>query len=350
MREQSSITMAALTAAALACACGEDVVVATMHGDAGDADTDADADGDTDADTEQPGCAWQVAYLGLLSSVWAASADEVYAVGGSTFSDSLAFRFDGGSWQALPDPGTVVPMGLLDVWGFATGEIACVGDFMVALHFDGTSWTTSNTQNAFLRGVWGAARDDIWAVGGVLDTVVMHYDGTAWSRVPGADLPAVGPLDAVWGDGSGEVVAVANGAILRFDGQEWAAMDTSAVGDSYLTIFQNVWGLSMSDFYVVGRHGLTADGVVLRYDGGQWQQQALGPAAEGAALRGVHGGGPGDVWVVGERDGQGVMLRYDGGGWSEIEGPFSFPLNEVWVAGPQRVFAVGDFGAVWCGP
>jgi len=343
MRERTTLPAIAL-AAALAAACGEDVIVATRDSGAGNADSDTD----TDTDTGAPGCTWQTAQLGLLSSVWGAGPSEIYAVGGATLTDILAFRFDGGSWQALPDPGTVVPMGLLDVWGFATGEIVCVGDFMMALHFAGTSWTTSNTQNASLRGVWGAARDDVWAVGGFLETVVTRWDGTVWSRVPAADLPAVGPLAAVWGDGSGAVVAAGNGAILLFDGQSWSAMDVSAVVDSYLTVFRDVWGLSIADLFVVGRHGLSLDGVALRFQGGQWLEQDLGPAAAGADLRGVHGAAPDDVWIVGERGGGGVVLRFDGGDWSEIGGPFGFPLNEVWAAGPQRVFAVGEFGAVWC--
>jgi hypothetical protein len=340
----------------LPAACGEEVVVAERDaggGDAdsdGDADGDADADGDSDSETGTASCDWQWAQLGLLSSVWGRGPGEIYAVGGSTLTDSLAFRFDGASWQALPDPGTVAPMGMMDVWGFAEGGLVAISDWLVALHFDGLAWTTSSTvsANASLRGVWGAGAGEIWAVGGILDTVVLRYDGGGWTKTPVADLPAVGPLAAVWGDASGETVAVGNGAILRFDGQEWTAMDTAEVLDSYLTVFRNAWGLSVSDLFVVGQHGLTFDGVVLRYDGQDFEQADLGPAAEGAALRGVHGSGPEDVWVVGARDGAGVVLRFDGSAWSEIDGPFTFPLNEVWVAAPDRIFAVGESGAVWC--
>ncbi len=356
MRTGSAMLGSVLAWGALFAACSEDVLLAARDSGTDDADADADADTDVDTDTDTDAdtdtgtaaCTWHTAQLGLLSSVWGAGPAEVYAVGGATLTDALAFRFDGDAWQPLPDPGTLVDMGLMDVWGFAQGGIIAISDFAIALHYDGQAWTKSITSSDYLRGVWGSAPDDVWAVGGVLDTVVLRYDGGAWTKTPTGDLPTVGPLAAVWGDGPSEIVAVGNGAILGFDGQDWSQMETTPIIDSFLMIFENAWGTSIDDLFVVGQHGLTFEGVLLHYGGQAWEQPDLGPAAVGSSLRGVHGSGPDDVWVVGERDGAGVVIRFDGSAWSEVDGPFSFPLNEVWVAAPDRIFAVGESGVVWC--
>ena len=50
------------------------------------------------------------------------------------------------------------------------------------MHWDGASWKkmTGNTSKN-LRGVYGFAPDDVWAVGNYGQ--VIHYDGSAWTSV-----------------------------------------------------------------------------------------------------------------------------------------------------------------------
>ena len=49
-----------------------------------------------------------------------------------------------------------------------------VGDASMIVHWNGTAWATfPNKTDDLLRSVWGAASDDVWAVGN--SGVILHY-------------------------------------------------------------------------------------------------------------------------------------------------------------------------------
>ena len=69
-----------------------------------------------------------------------------------------------------------------------------------------------------LRGVYGIATNDVWAVGD--DATVVHWDGSAWTRVAtpfdaATDKPT---LVSVWGSGPKDVWIGGNGIMLHFQG------------------------------------------------------------------------------------------------------------------------------------
>ena len=77
------------------------------------------------------------------------------------------------------------------------------------------AWTTREAptrQN--LLALWGAGRDDVWAVG--QHGTILHFDGERWRwRDSGTDEL----LHGVWGTGAGAVVVVGHGGtVLRFEG------------------------------------------------------------------------------------------------------------------------------------
>jgi hypothetical protein len=74
-----------------------------------------------------------------------------------------------------------------------------------------------------MLGMWGSARDDVWAVG--LEGSLVHFDGKAWTRVASN---VKDNLWSVWGSGRNDVWAVgANATLLRFDGKAWTAVPVS---------------------------------------------------------------------------------------------------------------------------
>ena len=90
-----------------------------------------------------------------------------------------------------------------------------------------------------LRGTWGSAPDDMWAVGD--EGVILHHDGYEVSAFLSAathsTFPGAGPsaLFDVWGTGTENAWAVgAEGLILRWNGRSWATFRRGFPGEGNL--------------------------------------------------------------------------------------------------------------------
>jgi hypothetical protein len=192
-----------------------------------------------------------------------------------------------------------------------------------------------------LYGVWGSAKDDVWAVGGGSGfcnssySIIEHWDGKAWAFVP---VPLTsGTLSGVWGSGPNDVWAVgaeggtldAFGEILHWAGTVWSAIPTPYPNG----ILTSVWGSGPKDAWAVGYTTLAPyaegapgeeRGVILHWDGKLWTVAASPPTSV-LSLYGVWGGGPRDVWAVGggasacSAEGctfESTVLHWDGSEWS----------------------------------
>ena len=62
---------------------------------------------------------------------------------------------------------------------------------------------------ADLTSVWGAARDDVYAVG--KDGTVLRWDGVRWSRLA---VPTDRAIFGVWGSGADDVYLVGSGGLV----------------------------------------------------------------------------------------------------------------------------------------
>ncbi len=115
-----------------------------------------------------------------MYDVWGAAGDRIWAVGELDGVGSI-WRFDGAGWR-----GQSVPEGLAlqGVWAASRQDVYAVGLGGRIFHYDGTEWTAMESPTAAdLYAVSGSAPTDIYAVG---DTTVLHFDGTTWSPVEGA--------------------------------------------------------------------------------------------------------------------------------------------------------------------
>jgi len=262
----------------------------------------------------QPGgLSWEVL------STWPALTDivrtrhgEAYAIGWG----GVVMRYMAGEWSYLTQPskrlgslwgdseqdlfavGTVVKSGapgpLFALWGSSGGDMYAVGPRNVALHFDGSDWTSmpSGTGQS-LFGVWGSSEQDIYAAG---VGVVVHFDGADWTKTH---------------EGSGTYLAV--------------------------------WGSGPDDVYVAGNayEGDFGRGRLIRYDGSIWSVIELPELA--TILTSVWGSGADDVWVGGIN---GELFHYDGRGWSFIRSGTAESINDIAGASKEAVFAVGSRGTV----
>src|SRR5690606_30117186 len=148
----------------------------------------------------------------------------------------LVIEWTGTSWTApaLP-PGT----GML-WWCWVDGKNTAwaVGERGTVLRRDPRAWSLHDTRGAVDRrvtlfGVWGTTEPDasqVWVVGGALGdpslrTAIARYDGDRWHPEDPHSLPPY-PLFKVWGAAADDVWAVgAAGTALHHDGTRWSSVD-----------------------------------------------------------------------------------------------------------------------------
>lgn len=254
------------------------------------------ASSDSDSTAWTP--AFDTARSGWLLNAWGSAANDLYAVGG-TPEAGVVEHYDGERWAAL-ELGVAVP---LRTWafGFSRDDVTIVGFDGVIIHYDGATWRAQpspTTQN--LWGVWGAAPDDLWAVGGnalkASDATLLHYDGTAWT-------------------------AIATPPLMRANVYAWF----------------KVWGTAADDVYVVGQRG-----AAMHYDGVAWTEIFPGAPED---LISVWGTARDNIVAVGGRS-QAVMTRWDGATWTPHVYPTVAGFNGVWLDSPTQAHAVGVGGAI----
>lgn len=195
--------------------------------------------------------------LNVLYGVSAISADDVWAVGWSGNNDAsqtLTLHWDGTRWSIVPSANSSLNVNRLyavtaispnDVWAVGSAETFNAPSNALALHWDGTSWSTARTpytgSKSALYGIAAISGSDIWAVGTVeTRPLTMRYDGTIWRaiesavQVPGAMHWAVSARAAndVWAVGSQPGGAASRALIQHWNGTRWAQVDEAGTGAS----------------------------------------------------------------------------------------------------------------------
>lgn len=226
-------------------------------------------------------------------NVWGLDENTVYAVGG-TPEKGAAMRFDGAAWVPV-ELGVEVPI-LNWAYGFAPDDVFAVGEQGTILHFDGAQWVkaTPLTQQP-LWGVWGAAPNDVWAVGGSGfssgEPILLHYDGAAWTQHPAPTLTRqnVFAFFKVWGTSADNVLVVGQGgAVIRWNGTEWLEEDAGPRDDLI-----SLWGTGPDNIVAVGGRG---NGLAAVWNGSEWRSASLSPLP---GLNGVWTDSKDHAWIAG---------------------------------------------------
>jgi hypothetical protein len=210
-----------------------------------DAPTNAWAVGDQSTVLRFTGTSWNLVSDSLrpaaardnYNAVWGTGAD-VWAVGDASI---LHCKATGGCInESVPGTGA-----LLTVWGTSATNVFAAGDNGRILRFNGTSWSSmsSSTSRALAR-IAGSSGADIYAVG---DSVLIHFDGTQWStaqtqgdfnqsrshvptvaeRAPTGNSRGMTPM-ALWVRSAREIyVGSQYGEVVRYDGTGWSSLVNS---------------------------------------------------------------------------------------------------------------------------
>ncbi len=188
--------------------------------------------------------------------VWGASADDVWAVGGTPGGGDppAIWRRDADGWTEFVDPalGEGGPGQLyFKVHGSAADDVFIVGNFGIALHWDGSSLSATptdadlDTSTAPLLTV-NVGPEEVVAVGGAGSALILHYDRSTgeWrDRTPEFQAPLNGVCS-----GAGEIKAVGmQGSVQTWDGQAWQpSVETLTFGDYHgceVTEGGDVWAV-----------------------------------------------------------------------------------------------------------
>ncbi len=286
---------------------------------------------------------WQVATSGLdeaLMSITGTSETDVWAVGGDVGAGPLVLHFDGTAWTKM-DPGTHGHL-----WwahSFADGKTFFAGVRGTIVEWDGAKFVRHETpglarQTVF--GLWGASRDDVYAVGSGTSGrrgFIWHFDGTTWTEVPmPSDVPLrdseTPGLFKVWGTGGDDVWAVGGeGLVLHKTAAGWQRVAT----DRTDTLFT-----------VNGRKGqvLISGGgrasVLLEGNGSAWKD--VSPSSVGL-VQGLVTDPTSETgaWATGEG---GSVFQRGADGWKSVTHGLSLnveSLHAVWVDPKGGVWAVG---------
>jgi photosystem II stability/assembly factor-like uncharacterized protein len=218
------------------------------------------------------GVQWQTHDPGLERQLWWVHAfgdGTAYVVGNK----GAVARYDGSQWEIVDvnKPGTV----FYGVWGsspddvwivggpilIASGEVQPEGD--VLMHFDGETWSQvdlSDVERAFpekeraLFKVWGANEKDVFVVGE--EGLTLHYDGQDWLR---HENPAgEQTLFTVVGRDADDVYAIGglgNFVLMHWDGASWEDVPSP---DYLPTMAQGIWTAPGEPLYIAGNQGFTA--------------------------------------------------------------------------------------------
>lgn len=270
-----------------------------------------------------------------LLSVWGTSQTDVWAVGGPLGNEGFeatVLRFDGQVWKDQKPGGT---SSYWWVHGTSASDVWLVGEKGRITHWDGVAFAEvpSNT-DATLFGVWAAAPNDAWAVGGTPDSpsatndVVLHWDGASWKPEALPEKKKVA-LFKIWGSSPTDLYAVGEAGIIWHRVQNTWTREGEGISTGRLT---TVTGCSANEIYAVGGRD------VLMSNGTTWSRAPIDQLKLVNDVNGV-ACDKGRVVIAG---GGSLKLRFVDGAWVSDFGSEPFTdLHSTWIDPSGAAWAVG---------
>jgi len=241
--------------------------------------------------------------------------------------DAMVRRVGGGDLESID---TGVKKNIYGMWGAAPDNLYAVGAQGTLVHWDGGGWSLQAgfaTQD--LKSIYGLDAQHVWAVG--LGGAAGEFDGIAWKATPVlAGNVTLSGVFATKGASGPDVWATGQSGVYKLGATGWQKYNPSP----YLTGLA-IHGSDKDHIWTVGMAGAIA-----MWDGQLWKSQISGTSI---ALRGVWAAGPKSVYAVGEK---GQILHYDGSVWSGMPSPVKATLQAVYGTSDSDVWAVGVKGVI----
>jgi len=299
---------------------------------------------------------------GYLRAVWGSACNNVWA--GALIDGSGAgrmMRWDGNNWLDIasqpaeriagtgpddiwslgqgqlfhwtgPGAGTLRDSRTLNLFAIGTDAVGTIDDRQVISIFPRSGATSSLAPAPDeVTALWGRAANDIWGFGAL--GFAAHWNGTDWTaELPGWALTHDNAVK-VTGSSPTDLWAVAGGTLLHGDGSTWqTALTPQEVGGT----IHDVWAAAPDDVWVLG-----GDALIHRWNGAAWRTEDPPPRGMTTPeMRAISGTGPDDVWIL---RGTNSVLHWDGRSWISRQPDIDRPVD-IWAAGPDEAWVVGDDG------
>ena len=252
--------------------------------------------------------------LADLFGVAASSSSDVVAVGGynpGEFPTALLTRPDAEHWNGSRWAATTVPLasvysgqaaqlnGVAEVAagdGWAVGTVSdpsSLASKTLAYHWNGSTWQrvpapnpAGPSQGNELAAVAARASNDVWAAGGdggyPEASLVLHWNGSAWAQVR---VPSIGALDAVTVASASVWVAGGN-KVERLNGSAWTSLPALPGAVFIAGLAHTAAGLWVvgDESFSCGEGGSCTSSYAALWNGSTW---ATVPAGGGTQLSGV---------------------------------------------------------------
>jgi hypothetical protein len=242
-------------------------------------------------------------------------------------------------------------LGATGIWGTARDDVWAVGNAGLIAHWDGHAWTTvPGLRKSNLYAVGGSGRDDVWAVGYV--GTALHWDGKTWSDHP---IEHGYYPEAIGFGARGPWVATEDGVSL-WDGTAWqfvaptpcrftvcsGSLTRSAGGAAAIRLPTGLWdgdGIA-NQLPQGGRAGVR--GSQLWLTNGLLSRHLFGAVTRFPApfyVRAIGGATDDDVWAGGD---DGRLARWDGASWQTVASGVRGALVAIWGIARDDVWIGGD--------
>jgi hypothetical protein len=293
------------------------------------------------------------------------SPDDIWVVGrtenGLSGSPLWSEHWDGSQWTAVevpPDPNLpytflshVAVVSSDEVWASGAADDGGTSPVHGLLRlWDGTAWTAVDVPHA---GTWSnyaglafSGRDDGWLVGasapGVTgrptSAILDHWDGSSWTEasVPSTlcdgaesflyDVTAIAATDA-WAVGSCGDPDPWSPLVLHWDGLTWTQVAVPVPPGANLPFLEGMTALATDDVWAVGTQQ-TKEPLIAHWDGTSWTDVASPAQSEVARLESIVAVSAGDLWAVGDLDGDPLIEHWDGSSWAVVDGVTPLASNQ----------------------
>lgn len=243
-------------------------------------------------------------------------------------------------------------MNLNAVWGAAANNVWAVGDGGTIVRYNGAKWTrmASGTDDE-LWAVWGTAATNIWLGG---RDYTRRFDGATLVTPPGAPQDVL--VEAIRGVSATDLWVVGrfgNTSLNHWNGSTWQGNTTGLYPSTLLTFTATsawafgsnalewngtawatisapdasaLWGKTKSDVWAA-RYGLH------HHNGTAWTT-----AVSSGTFRAIDGVSGSDLWAGGDDQ----LLHYDGTTWTPT--PFTGTIQGIWTRTAADAWAVGTSG------
>ena len=227
----------------------------------------------------------------LLAGVTAISPRNAWTAG-NTGNKTLIEHWNGTRWTRVPSPSPQQLSFLNGVAAASADDVWVVGGYSktLILHWNGTTWrrvpSPSPGAGAMLDSVTVISATDVWTAGSSgLGTLILHWNGTAWRRVRSPAVRSSAGLIAISGTSARNLWAVgATGGLFAAGARPAGAAARPAGGARGLP---------------AANTGPAAEPLILHWNGAAWRRISIPVPADGGMLIGAYAVSGRNAWAVG---------------------------------------------------